>query len=159
MALEHDQEDPTLPSSTIIIRLNALQKNQIPSTSNNRRRRKQLVVVKQETSDVESVDFNPMNENEQESSTTTQRTSKRKSVGLEECRECGVQISRFWMPCHLRIHSGEKPFICHICGRQFRVSAQLRRHVREIHEGIKVDSVLFYFSISMSTNKSEPFLP
>lgn len=38
---------------------------------------------------------------------------------------------------HMKIHSGEKTCICHICGKQFRIKSGLTRHLRETHKRIK----------------------
>ncbi|XP_021931550.1 zinc finger protein 585A-like isoform X2 [Zootermopsis nevadensis] len=53
----------------------------------------------------------------------------------EHC--CKYLMTRYSYVRHLRIHSGEKPCTCHVCGKQFRTSALLNRHVRDVHEGIK----------------------
>jgi KRAB domain-containing zinc finger protein len=57
---------------------------------------------------------------------------------LYRCEDCGKYLmTRYSYVRHLRIHSGEKPCTCHVCGKQFRTSALLNRHVRDVHEGIK----------------------
>lgn len=38
---------------------------------------------------------------------------------------------------HQSIHSGVRPFCCHICGKSFRVSGGLQRHINEHHHGVK----------------------
>ncbi|XP_023721882.1 zinc finger protein 665 isoform X1 [Cryptotermes secundus] len=57
---------------------------------------------------------------------------------LYKCKHCGKYLmTRNSYVQHLRIHTGEKPCTCHVCGKQFRTSALLNRHVRDVHEGIK----------------------
>jgi KRAB domain-containing zinc finger protein len=54
------------------------------------------------------------------------------------CKECGKNLhSPYTYIWHMRIHTGERPYVCDLCGKQFRVSQGLVRHLRETHEGIK----------------------
>nr|CAD7435004.1 unnamed protein product [Timema monikensis] len=60
------------------------------------------------------------------------------SKPIYECEHCGRRLkSRLTLENHVRIHTGERPFTCHICGKSFRANIGLVRHVRDVHDGVK----------------------
>ena len=57
------------------------------------------------------------------------------------CPVCGLLINskRFNFKQHLKIHTGEKPFCCKICGRAFRQKAHMVKHI-SIHRTLGDDA-------------------
>ena len=50
------------------------------------------------------------------------------------CTECPKMFFRkSHIENHMRIHTGEKPYTCGVCLRQFRQDVQLRTHERKFH--------------------------
>lgn len=53
------------------------------------------------------------------------------------CTICGKNLSSsHTYVFHKRIHTGERPCVCHICGKQFRAPNGLQRHLTQTHERI-----------------------
>lgn len=54
------------------------------------------------------------------------------------CKFCNKKFrsrKSYW--AHVRMHSGEKSYTCHICGKQFVQGGSLYYHLKHVHDGVK----------------------
>ncbi|KAL0110588.1 hypothetical protein PUN28_013880 [Cardiocondyla obscurior] len=54
------------------------------------------------------------------------------------CKCCNKKFrSRKSCWAHVRMHSGEKSYTCHVCGKQFVQGGSLYYHLKHVHDGVK----------------------
>lgn len=47
------------------------------------------------------------------------------------CKTCGKAIQRDYMATHEKIHLGERPYLCELCGATFTLADRLRVGLRK----------------------------
>ena len=74
------------------------------------------------------------------------------------CPVCGLLINskRFNFKQHLKIHTGEKPFVCQVCSRAFRQKAHMVRRERTFCPTFPDTFVLLLQVKHVTTHRSEP---
>ena len=71
---------------------------------------------------------------------------KEKIVKKQNCRICGVELSGIGIEINLRhhfktVHPYDKPYKCKICLFQCFMTHDLRQHIKEDHEKVKLKRV------------------
>lgn len=55
-----------------------------------------------------------------------------------KCKECGKILSTSYnLLIHCNIHTGARPYNCSTCDKSFRSASNVKRHMRDVHDGVK----------------------
>ncbi|XP_020277918.1 zinc finger protein 701-like isoform X3 [Pseudomyrmex gracilis] len=66
------------------------------------------------------------------------RVTESNGCTVYKCKECGKILSTSYnLLIHHNIHTGARPYTCHVCDKSFRSASGLNRHVRDVHDGVK----------------------
>lgn len=62
----------------------------------------------------------------------TNRFSVRFKCNFKGCDKVFTRL--LYIENHIRIHNGERPFICNFCGMSFTQTGNLNKHLQNIHK-------------------------
>ncbi|XP_052773081.1 zinc finger protein 271-like [Mya arenaria] len=68
------------------------------------------------------------------------RHMKSKHEGLKQlhCEHCGKAFVDKWaLKCHMRSHTGEKPYACKLCEKSFITASSRNVHIKQMHEKLR----------------------
>ena len=65
-------------------------------------------------------------------------SSRVKEKKRKICPYCSAEYNAKHLPTHIMIHTGERPFSCHLCTKKFYRKDRLKDHLRKVHTNAEI---------------------